>query len=47
MPFRTLDWNSDHRFKVVRKSWNSCNGTGNPMIVLKEKFKKLKFDLKI
>ncbi|XP_027915959.1 uncharacterized protein LOC114175387 [Vigna unguiculata] len=46
--FKTLDiWKSDPAFKkVVKQSWETYIGKGNPMISLKEKLKKLKFDLK-
>ena len=48
-PFKTLDiWESDPTFKnVVKQSWHSYIGKCNPMIELKEKLKKLKFDLKL
>ena len=48
-PFKTLDiWKSDPTFKeVVKQSWDTYIGKGNPMIILKEKLKKLKFDLKV
>jgi len=47
-PFKTLNiWKSDPTFKkTVKQSWETYIGKGNPMIILKEKLKKLKFDLK-
>ena len=47
-PFKSLNiWISDPSFKqVVRQSWTSYIGKGNPTVLLKEKLKKLKYDLK-
>jgi len=48
-PFKTLDIRkSDPTFtKVVKQSWEAYIGKGNPMILLKDKLKKLKCDLKL
>jgi len=47
-PFRCLDvWQKDDRFKeLVRNKWASYDIRGNSLYVLKEKLKRLKFDIR-
>jgi len=47
-PFRSLDvWQKDNRFlDFVRSKWQTYEVFGGGMVVLKEKLKKLKIDLK-
>jgi len=47
-PFRCLDvWQKDARFKeLVKNKWESYDIRGNGLYVLKEKLKRLKFDIR-
>lgn len=49
IPFKTLDvWQTDKAFEeFVKKHWANYNVLGNGLVMLKEKLKRIKHDLKI